>query len=480
MHDLTHTTETNSARREVRRVLLITLALNLLVAFGKIMVGLATGALSITADGFHSLMDGASNLIGLIATRIAARPPDDDHPYGHARYETLAALGIGVLLLLTAWEIVSGAVERFLSGAAPELSPLAFAVLIVTLVINIGVSTYQRRAGRRLRSEILLADAANTRADVFVTLSVLGSMALVTFGWGWADPLAALIIVALIGRAAWDILRRTGGVLVDTAPFAPDQLRAYIAEVPSVARVVRARSRGPAAAAHIDIDIEVAPETTADHTAAITGAIRSKLCEKLGSVAEIEVHCVPQAATAPDYGLLARARADALGLATHEVRVCAGQAGKILELHVEVPPQQTLAAAHAQVSALEQAIHVSIPEICEVVTHIEPSQAAAAAPHPPICAPVDEALALLRAHYPALDWHDVRASGYSDEGCALTMHVTLPAALTVEAAHAIAEEAELLLRTHCPGIQRVTIHTEPAEPTAALAAPTNETADQAT
>src|SRR5690606_17947362 len=295
--------------------------INITVAIGKIVVGMVSGAISITADGFHSLMDGSSNVVGLIANYVAEQPPDEDHPYGHRRFETIAALGIGVLLLVTAWEIVSGAIERLQTGDQPEITALTFAVLIATLLVNIFISRYERREGKRLNSELLIADAANTGADVFVTLSVLASMVLVSFGLTWADPIAALIIVVLIGRAGWQVLRSTGGVLVDTAPYAPEMLRSLAETVPSVERVVRARSRGPADAAHIDIDVQVPPETTAEHSAAIADAVRKAIHERLQGVAEVAIHFMPTPNAAPDYALAVRARADALGLSTHEVRV---------------------------------------------------------------------------------------------------------------------------------------------------------------
>lgn len=287
-----------TVRRQVRHVLLVTLILNLLVAFGKIAVGMLTGALAITADGFHSLMDGASNIVGLVANHLAAQPPDEDHPYGHRRFETLAALVIAALLLLTAWEIAGAALGRLQDGIAPQLTPLAFVVMALTLVVNIGVNRYQVRQGKRLRSELLLADADNTGADVFVTLSVLVSMALVTAtGQVFFDLVAALFVVALIVRAAWRILRQTSAVLVDEAPYEADQLvallRPYLSSFPGVDGIIRARSRGPLDAAQIDIDIAVSPETTTAQTARITADIRRCLCDCLDGVAEVEVHFAP-------------------------------------------------------------------------------------------------------------------------------------------------------------------------------------------
>jgi cation diffusion facilitator family transporter len=454
----------STQRQEIRQVLVVTLILNLMVAFGKITIGLISGAISITADGFHSLMDGSSNLIGLVANRIAEQPPDEEHPYGHRRFETIAALGIGVLLLVTAWEIISSAIERLQTGERAEITPVTFAVLIGTLLVNLFISRYERREGKRLNSELLIADSANTSADVFVTLSVIASMVLVSLGLTWADPVAALIIVVLIGRAALQVLRSTGGVLVDTAPFAPEKLVALAESVPSVEHVLRARSRGPADAALIDLDVQVPPETTAEHTAAIAGAIRQTMLDNLDGVAEVEVRFAPTPNAAPDYALAARARADALGLATHEVRVIDTPAGKVLEMHVEVPSGQTLAQAHEQVSRLEADVRAQLPDVNEVVTHIEPSfvVASVAEAAKGEKAIIDEAQALLHQHFPAVNWHHFRASPL-DDGCALLMHATLPAQTSVEEAHQIAESAEVLVRAELPRARRVTIHTEPPE-----------------
>jgi cation diffusion facilitator family transporter len=456
----------SDTRHQVRRVLLVTLILNIIVALGKIIIGFVTGALAITADGFHSMMDGSSNLVGLLANRIADRPPDEDHPYGHRRYETMAALLIGALLLLTAWEIGRGALERLTGGGeAPEISPLSIAVLVFTLVVNLFVSQYEQREGQRLRSELLIADAANTGADVFVTLSVLMSMALVALlGWAWADIVAALIVCVLIARAAWKILQQTVSVLVDAAPYTPAQLTALVEQVPSVTQVIRARSRGSVDSSHIDIDIQVPRETTADHAQAIADAIRDKINGSLNGVNEVEIHFQPQSLTDPDYALRARACADALGLATHEVRVSDAAEGKVLEMHVEVPPGQTLDEAHQQVSRLERNIQANLPDVVDVITHIEPAQKPQPTPDGLLKQQSEEmmreALDLLRETYPNLYWHHLRAQP-ANGGFSLMMHVKLPRQISLEAAHHIAEDAELLLRGNIAGLERVTIHTEP-------------------
>ena len=451
-----------SKRKQVEQVLSFTLLLNLLVAIGKIIVGMMSGALAITADGVHSLTDSAGNVAGLVAIRIADRPPDDDHPYGHRKFETLSALLIGGLLLLTAWEMVQGIFGRLFGSEEPTLTPLTFVVLISTLLINIVVSRYQIRKGQELKSQILLADAKNTSSDVYVTLSVIVSMGLVTLGWGWMDLVVALIVAGIIFHSAWEILSQTASVLVDTAPYSPDFLREALAGIPSVEHIVRARSRGTSDDALIDIDVQVPREMTADHTEAITSAIRTQLTDTLEGVSEVEVHFLPTPPDQRDYTLMIRACADALGLSTHEVIVIDEADGKVVECHVEVPPQQTLGEAHEQVSQLESNLYAQLPDVKRVVTHIEPAQPADE-PHlesPRIVTIQAQAQTLLNDHFPNIDWHDWQTNAYY-HGFNLNVHATLSSQMTIESAHAIAESAETLLRAEIHELSRVTIHTEP-------------------
>ncbi len=450
----------------INRVLSITLILNLAVAAAKILLGLMTGALAISADGLHSIVDSSGNVTGLIATRMAAAPPDDDHPYGHSRYESLAALAIGVLLLFTAFEIAQGAIERLHSGSQPNLTPLAFGVMLATLVINILVNRYQVREGKRLDSEILLADAANTGSDVLVTLSVLGSMALTALlGWGWIDVAAAFFVTVLIGRAAFKILSRTGRVLVDTAPFAPEVLEAAVREIPAVEDVLRVRSRGSNGEALVDIDLSVNPTMTAEESAALALSVRSRLQSEMPGIREVEVHFAPGYAQQPDYAQSARVQAVPLALSAHEVVVSDSPDGKVVEMHVEVPANQRLVDAHARVSQLEQAVKQNLPDVVEVITHIEP--ALQATPIPAQGSPQTQQVEarvrdLLHHHYPNSGWHHLYVHPL-ERGYATSMHLTLSPDLSVEAAHHIAEQMELQIRSAIPSVERVTIHTEPPD-----------------
>ena len=277
----------STRQQEVHTVLIITLVANLLVAIAKVVVGLITGSLAMTADGFHSSLDATSNVIGLVSSALAARPPDADHPYGHRRFETLASLFIGGVLLLTAWEIVKSAIGRLSSGGAPEVTLASFATMIATLIVNIGVSVYERRAGKHLNSELLLADAENTASDVFVSLTVLGSLVAVRLGWTWVDAASALVVVVLIGRAAWRVLSRSASILVDRAALDASAVSEVVRGVSGVQQVARVRSRGPADEVHLDLDVQVAAPTTADHSAAIAREVRARLRDAFSGLRDI-------------------------------------------------------------------------------------------------------------------------------------------------------------------------------------------------
>ncbi|MBI4772116.1 MAG: cation transporter, partial [Chloroflexi bacterium] len=233
-----------SRSQSVRRVLWIVLALNLAVMLIKLGVGMASDSLSVIADAFQSVVDAASNVIGLLGMWVSARPADENHPYGHYKYETIAALGLGAMLLAAGYEIGKGVIARFL-GTAPglEITPLTFGLMGFTFLVNLGIVAYETRAGRQLQSQVLLADAAQTRTNLWVTVSVIGSLLGARLGWVWLDPTVAVVILGLLFRVAFDILRSTSEVLTDVAVANPNEVKRIALGVPGVRFVSGVRSR---------------------------------------------------------------------------------------------------------------------------------------------------------------------------------------------------------------------------------------------
>jgi cation diffusion facilitator family transporter len=185
--------------KKVRRVLWITLLLNISVAAAKIVFGFITNVYSMKADGFHSLFDGASNVIGLIGIWLSAKPPDGRHHYGHKKFETMATIGIATILFLTCIEILKGALENIMSPRSPEVTELSFGIMIFTMGVNIFVTSYEGRRGMALKSDFLIADAKHTMSDLITSSTVLISLVATKMGFPVVDSLASLFIAVMIG-----------------------------------------------------------------------------------------------------------------------------------------------------------------------------------------------------------------------------------------------------------------------------------------
>jgi cation diffusion facilitator family transporter len=469
MNTLARPSELQSAdvntQQQVRRVFILTLILNLLVAAAKIGIGVLIGALSITADGFHSLTDAASNVVALIALSVASQPPDEQHPYGHQRFETIGALGIGLLLFFTAWETLGGVIERLQGGAPPQFSASILMVMLVTLVINIGVNRYQMRESQRLNSQLLAADAANTGADIFVTLSVMtGGLLILLFDLYWIDIVVALAVTVLIARAAWQIVRRTGSVLVDTAPFEPERIREAAQAVLHGERIEQVRSRGSQEAAYIDLEITAESQSTTEETALTARLLQQHLRETFPGVQEVRVDFTPAAVNEDEnYRAVVARLAALLGFSAHHIYMNQTDSGHVLELHVEVEAGQPLSEAHANVTRLEGMLHKQLPDIADVITHIEPASESHDVPteiEAQFATIQHRVYELLNTQFVDVDWHHLQLHA-QPRGIGLTLHAGLPQTLSVAEAHDLAAEAERLLRHQISGLDRVTIHTEP-------------------
>lgn len=277
----------------IARLLWIILGLNLAVAVAKLLYGARSSAIAITADGLHSLLDASSNVVALVAILMARRPPDANHPYGHRKYETLAALGVAGLMLFGCREIVVAAWHRLREPALPEVTAAGYAVLGVTLAVNIGVAVIERREGRRLGSELLLADAAHTASDVLATLLVLVSFVAARFGIAWADVAAAAVIVVLILRAGYDVLRGTLATLSDERRMDPREVEREAAAEAGVREAHNVRSRGPRDDVHLDLHVLVDPAIAIGDAHAIGHRVEERLRRRWPALSDVVVHVEP-------------------------------------------------------------------------------------------------------------------------------------------------------------------------------------------
>ena len=286
----------------VVRVLYGVLVLNLAVAIAKVVLGYSTGAISILSDGFHSLTDSASNVVALIGVGIARRPPDDNHPYGHRKYETMASVGILFFLLLVLVQVVRAAWDRLLNGGTLEVSSTAIGIMALTLIVNLVVVWYESREGRRLQSEVLLADARHTRSDVLTTSAVLLALLGVRLGMPILDPLAALVIAVFILHACWQIAHESSRILSDEVALAEDQIRSIALEVPGVLGCEKIRTRGSADHVFLDMHVWVDGGTSLSRAHDTSHLVKSELMEALPNLADVIIHIEPPPWNRPRYG----------------------------------------------------------------------------------------------------------------------------------------------------------------------------------
>lgn len=291
----TNSIDRTEYKRGVRRVLVATLVLNIIVVIAKLVAGILAGSLSIISDAIHSSVDSLNNVVGLVIVRFAHAEPDDEHPYGHAKFETLAAFVIAGFLFVTCYQIGISAFNRLLNGGGhPEISLLTVATMIATIAVNVFVTVYEHRAGKRLNSRFLIADAIHTRSDVLVSCSILLGLGLMKLGYYWIDPVASLGVAAVIAWNGYKIFRATIPELVDAAPVSAERIVAISEGVPGVHSVHDVRSRGRDGEMFIEMHMHLEPELERDHILAhsITEEVEQRLENELGRVI-VTIHVEP-------------------------------------------------------------------------------------------------------------------------------------------------------------------------------------------
>jgi cation diffusion facilitator family transporter len=277
----------------VRRVFIGLLVANVTVVGAKLFVGLVSGSLAILGSALDSSVDALNNVLALLVVRVAARRPDEDHPYGHGKFETLGALAIVGFLAITCFELVRGAVNELLAGAHPvAVTDLQLALLILTLGVNVLIAWYESRRGAELGSSLLVADAAHTRADVLLTAGVLIGVLFAREGWWWIDPVVAIVVALVIVAVAYRILQRTVPVLVDQRALPTSDIQQTAQAVPGVKSAYGIRSRGPSDLRYAEVTIAV--DRSADVTAAhaIADEVEDRLKRDL-QFHEVTVHVEP-------------------------------------------------------------------------------------------------------------------------------------------------------------------------------------------
>ena len=288
-------TEAEVHYRHIRRILVLILILNWAVAFAKILYGMFSRCQSMTADGFHSLSDGASNIIGLIGIHFACQPKDSDHPYGHRKYETFFSLGIAALLFLVCFNFIKEGIRRLHNPVTPSVDAASFIVMFITLGINFWVMNYEYKKGKLLKSDILTSDSMHTKADIFTSISVIIGLVVIKLGYPILDPIVTLLITLFIAHAGFEIVKQSSAVLCDTAAISDiKKIQDIVLKIKGVKNCHKIRTRGRPDDIQVDLHAQVSPDMHVDNAHKISYAIEEAIKKGIPEVTDVVVHIEPK------------------------------------------------------------------------------------------------------------------------------------------------------------------------------------------
>ena len=464
----------NHGQRDTRaifRVMLVTMLLNFLATFVKLVPGFLTGSLSVVADGLDSLFDGLSHISGFAGLYVSSKPPDEEHPYGHRKFETVAALSISFLLFLTTWQLLQTAWDRLKSPVTPDVTLWLILAMLTSMLIQGFTAWYEYRQGRRLNSEWLVVDSYHTRASILVSASVLVGLGVVRLGYPMADPILAIIVAMMIAKIGVDILRETLPVLVDRAVIDSRTIEEITSSVAGVESYHRVRSRGTPDSAAVDLHVRVSPQLTVQQANAIGDEVRRRLLA-LNGVSDVTVHVEAERSqqnnAAEIYATLQHTAAG-MGLRVHESWVQRRDGQLVLEAHLGVDPCLTLSEAHEQVDQLEHELRHRLPEVAEFHSHIEMAsdQVQESETVPP---DADQAIRKIIMEvvqgFPELKSAREITMNYQhglQEGYYIAMTCDIDPTTPMTFAHQLSTMVEHELTRRLPGLAQVVIHLEPGE-----------------
>jgi cation diffusion facilitator family transporter len=461
------------AEREKRSAALSSVAAAVFLTLLKLVVGLLTGSLGIMAEAAHSGLDLVAALVTFFAVRLSNQPPDEQHLYGHGKVENLSALVETLLLLATCVWIIYEAIQRlFFETVEIEASFWAFAVMVVSIVVDVSRSRVLYRVARKYHSQALEADALHFSTDIWSSSVVIAGLALVWLSkrlgaeWAWlaqADAVAALVVAVIVIYVSWQLGRRAVEVLLDAAPPGLiERITSEAGQVPGVQSIGPVRVRQAGASTFADLTVAVDRSASLEEAHQIATAVESRV-SALVHEGDVVVHIDPVRQTGESLPQAVGAIAARLGLRTHNVHAHEVRGQYFVDLHAEVPPDLTLAQAHERINHLEAAVLGELAHISEINTHIEPLVVPLA-----LAAAVEEIDERLQAQIAAAVEGVSGLTGFHNlqvrpgpGGYEVVLHCLADPNLPIAEAHRLADEVEKRLRADVPGVGQVLIHVEP-------------------
>ncbi len=278
---------------EIKKVLIITMLLNFFVSGAKIFYGYYTNSLAILSDGFHSLFDGVSNIVGLLGVYLSSQPPDEKHPYGHRKYETFFTIFVGLLMFVTCIEIFKKIYDSITGVHTVDITNASFVIMGSTMIINTLVARYEIKKGRELGSEYLLADSAHTRSDIYISAGVIASLVLMKLGFIFADVITGAVVGIFVAKAGIHIIKDAADSLLDRTKIDKAGIKEIVSHVKGVKGCHGVRTRGTINHVYLDLHLVVEPSLTVQDAHEIAHIVEKEIKKRFPEVIDVVVHIEP-------------------------------------------------------------------------------------------------------------------------------------------------------------------------------------------
>ena len=434
------------------------------MAAAKFIVGILIGSLALVSEALHSSVDVVATIITWMVVRVSDLPADEEHHYGHGKFESISALAVIAILYVLAGGILVESWSRLSERSAPpSISAIPFIVLVLDIAVNFWRARALHRAARKTRSQALAADALHFASDVLGSIAVIIGLALAGLGYWWGDAAAAVAVAIMIALLGLRMARSTVETLLDRAPEgAGEKARHAIEEVAGVVDVERLRVRMVGSTHFVDAFVRVPRTFPIDRVDEIKHQAQAAVTAALGD-ADVTFTSVPVALDNETVRERIMVIARNSGLAIHHVTVH-DLGGKLtVSIDLEVDGEMPLNAAHDIAHNLERSIREEFGADVEVDTHIEPLE-----PELPLgtdASPerietIKGALSRFAASTAIHDIHNVRVRD-TDAGEIVNFHCRAEPSMSVIRVHENVDEIERALRRAFPTVKRVISHAEP-------------------
>ncbi|MFA6520858.1 MAG: cation-efflux pump [Candidatus Gracilibacteria bacterium] len=433
----------------------------------KFFVGIITGSMGILSEAAHSTLDLGAALLTYFAVKEGDKPADKEHPYGHAKIESISALAETFLLFITSgWIIYEATHKLIVKHTEIQVEWYSYAVIAISIIVDISRSRALMKTAKKTKSQALEADALHFSSDIWSSAVVLVGLLCAQIGYPLADPIAALIVAVFVLFAGIRLGKRTFDVLIDTAPAGMvEKIKEITLSNEHVLNIIKIRVRPAGLVIFVELSLAISRKLALEKLKELNSKIESDI-KKEYPEADITIAAEPVALDSETISERIKIIADKMGIPVHDITVHKKGRKKIISFNLEVPHSLVLKDAHDKASSLEEQIKLELGHDLEINTHIEPVSPEASIMEEPTFkeqARINDFFNSLKPLIPDIkDFHEIKITK-NRNNFFIDLHCSLDGSLSIEKTHSISDRIEELANQKIHNLKKITIHTEPTE-----------------